>query len=79
MHGISYRPTDLSLLKGFFKIVNFEDFHNFHEGIVMLFISILGTVLVVFLLSSGIAKLAEGCNDNHKIFGKKPPLHNWTN
>ena len=45
----------------------------------MLFISILGTVLVVFLLSSGIAKLAEGCNDNHKIFGKKPPLHNWTN
>ena len=31
VHGISYRPTDLSLLKGFKKIVSFEDFHNFHE------------------------------------------------
>ena len=31
VHGISYRPTDLSLLKGFLKIVSFEDFHNFHE------------------------------------------------
>ena len=31
MPGISYRPTDLSLLKGFQKIVSFEHFHNFHE------------------------------------------------
>ena len=28
---ISYWPTDLSLLKGFSKNFNFEDFHNFHE------------------------------------------------
>ena len=31
MHGISYRPTDLSLLKDFFKKISFEDVHNFHE------------------------------------------------
>ena len=29
MHGISYRPTDLSLIKGFSKKFSFEDFHNF--------------------------------------------------
>ena len=32
VHGISYRPTDLSLLKGFQKNVNLEHFHNFHEN-----------------------------------------------
>ena len=26
MHGISYRPTDLSLLKEFSKKISFEDF-----------------------------------------------------
>ena len=31
MHGISYTPTDLSLLKGFSKNFSFEDFHNVHE------------------------------------------------
>ena len=31
VHGISYRSTDLSLLKGFKKNFSFEDFHNFHE------------------------------------------------
>ena len=29
MHGISYRPTDLSLLKKFSKKISFKDFHNF--------------------------------------------------
>ena len=29
MHGISYRPTDLSLQKEFSKQIGFEDFHNF--------------------------------------------------
>jgi hypothetical protein len=29
VHGISYRPTDLSLLKEFSKKISFEDFHNF--------------------------------------------------
>ena len=31
MHGISYRPADLSLLKGFEKKFSFEDFHNLNE------------------------------------------------
>jgi hypothetical protein len=31
VHGISYTPTDLSLLKGFSKNFSFEDFHNFQE------------------------------------------------
>ena len=31
MHGISYTPTDLSVLKGFSKKLSFEDFHNFQE------------------------------------------------
>ena len=29
MSGISYGPTDLSLLKGFSKNFSFEDFQNF--------------------------------------------------
>jgi hypothetical protein len=29
--GISYRPTDLSLLKGFSKKFSFEDFQKFQE------------------------------------------------
>ena len=29
MHVISYRPTDLSLLKEFSKKISFKDFHNF--------------------------------------------------
>ena len=29
--GISYRPTDLSLLKGFSKNFSFEDFQKFQE------------------------------------------------
>ena len=31
MYGISYRPTDLSLLKEFSKNISFEDFHNLFE------------------------------------------------
>ena len=31
VHSISYRPTDLSLIKGFSKKFSFEDFHNFFE------------------------------------------------
>ena len=31
MHGISYTPTDLPLLKGFSKNFSFEDFPNFQE------------------------------------------------
>ena len=31
MSGISYRPTDLSLLKGFSKNFSFEDFQKFQE------------------------------------------------
>ena len=31
MSGISYRPTDLSLLQGFSKNFSFEDFQNFQE------------------------------------------------
>ena len=31
VHGISYRPSDLSLLKDFSKKISFEDFHNFEE------------------------------------------------
>ena len=31
MHGISYRPTDLSLEKVVVFNFSFEDFHNFHE------------------------------------------------
>ena len=31
MHGTSYRPSDLSLIKGFSKKFSFEDFHNFFE------------------------------------------------
>ena len=30
MHGTSYRPTDLSLLKGFSKRLSLEIFHIFH-------------------------------------------------
>ena len=29
--GISYRPTELSLLKGFSKNFSFEDFQKFQE------------------------------------------------
>ena len=29
--GISFRPTDLSLLKGFSKKISFEDFPNFKK------------------------------------------------
>ena len=32
MHGTSYRPFDLSLLKGFSKKFSFEDFHNFFRS-----------------------------------------------
>ena len=31
MSGISFGPTDLSLLKGFSKNLSFEDFQNFQE------------------------------------------------
>ena len=31
MSGIFYRPTDLSLLKGFSKNLSFEDFQKFQE------------------------------------------------
>ena len=31
VYGISFRPTDLSLLKGFSKKISFEDFQNFQE------------------------------------------------
>ena len=31
VHGISYRSTDLSLVRGFLKNFSFEDFHNFHN------------------------------------------------
>ena len=31
LSGISFGPTDLSLLKGFSKNLSFEDFQNFQE------------------------------------------------